>query len=148
LARPLLVRLVQELEDAAVQDLDDYDHLHQMRIIGKRLRYAMEVFADCFAEKFRKEVYPAVEEMQEILGHANDSHVAAGRLRLIRDRARASCPKDWPRFQPGIEALLRYHRARLPRERRRFVDWWRTWHATVGEAAQGEYLFQKGGPES
>ena len=36
----------------------------------------MEVFADCFAPAFRAELYPAVEEIQEILGNANDSYVA------------------------------------------------------------------------
>src|SRR5262249_17813410 len=76
LARPQLNDLLQELDRAAAQNLDDYEHLHQVRIIGKRLRYAMEVFAPCFAAPFRDTLYPAVEAMQEILGNANDSHVA------------------------------------------------------------------------
>ena len=51
-----------------------------MRILGKRLRYAMEMFADCFGPAFREELYPAVEQMQEILGRANEqSDVAVTR---------------------------------------------------------------------
>ena len=46
------------------------------RIGAARLRYAMEVFADCFPPPFREVLYPMVEEMQEILGRANDSQVA------------------------------------------------------------------------
>src|SRR5262249_12815722 len=48
LARPLLSRQLQALDEAAGRDLEDYTNLHQVRIAGKRLRYAMEVFADCF----------------------------------------------------------------------------------------------------
>jgi CHAD domain-containing protein len=135
LARPLLSRLLGELDAAASADLNDYGHLHQVRIIGKRLRYAMEVFADCFSPPFREELYPAVEQMQEILGRANDSHVAIQRLEGLREKLRKTLPEEWKRFKIGIEALLRYHRDRLPRERRRFVEWWKRWQQSGGEAA-------------
>src|SRR5262249_53374520 len=59
LARPLLTALLKELEEAVSRNLDDYEHLHRVRILGKRLRYAMEVFADCFAPAFREQLYPA-----------------------------------------------------------------------------------------
>src|SRR5207244_2148550 len=74
----LHARLI-DWDHAASGDLKDYAHLHQVRIQGKRLRYAMEVFADCFAADFKEELYPQIEEMQEILGSANDSHVGAQR---------------------------------------------------------------------
>jgi CHAD domain-containing protein len=135
LARPLLSRLLAELDTAASDDLDDYDHLHQVRILGKRLRYAMEVFADCFARPFRDELYPAVEQMQEMLGRANDSHVATQRLEGLREKLRKTLPEEWKRDRTGIEALLRFHRDRLPRERRRFVEWWQRWQQSGGEAA-------------
>src|SRR5581483_5712878 len=88
LARPQLAGLVHELDRAAAGDLKDYAVLHQVRIAGKRLRYAMEVFGDCFPPMFRDELYPAVEEMQEVLGLANDSHVASGNLSELRERLR------------------------------------------------------------
>src|SRR5262245_42590271 len=88
LARPMLSRLLGELDAAAAEDLNDYGHLHRVRIIGKRLRYAMEVFADCFSPPFRMELYPAVEQMQEMLGRANDSHVATQRLEGLREKLR------------------------------------------------------------
>jgi CHAD domain-containing protein len=98
-----------------------------VRIAGKRLRYAMEVFAYCFGPKFRDELYPAIEEMQEILGTANDSHVAERRLADLRARLAASRPKEWLRFKPGIERLLQYHRRRLPQQRRKFAAWRGRW---------------------
>lgn len=135
LARPALDGLVKELDAAAGRDLHDYAHLHQVRIVGKRLRYAMEVFADCFEPAFKEELYPAVEQMQEILGNANDSHVASGRLAELRDRAKALLGDEAKRVLPGIDGLRRYHQERLPRERRLFEAWWARWRETGGEAA-------------
>jgi CHAD domain-containing protein len=135
LARPLLTGLLNELEEASGRDLEDHEHLHQVRILGKRLRYAMEVFADCFAPAFRERLYPAVEEMQEMLGNANDSYVACGRLEALSARLKALVPLEWKRYRPGVESLLVYHRARLPQERQRFRDWWARWCRCGGEAA-------------
>ena len=130
LGRFLLGNLMREFDWAASQNLDDYNQLHQVRILGKQLRYAMEVLVDCFPSTFREEIYPRVEEMQEILGNANDSHVATLRLGALRDRLRLKWPEDWKRYQPGLDALLRFHRRRLPRERERFHHWWKQWQAS------------------
>ena len=111
-------------------NLEDYAHLHQVRIAGKRLRYAMEVFADCFSLSFRESLYPRVEDMQEMLGRANDSHVAEGRLAELRGRMRRGWAPEWKRLQPGVESLLRFHQRRLPQERKRFLQWWEEWRKT------------------
>jgi CHAD domain-containing protein len=128
LGRPLLGDLLDKLAEAAGGDLTDYGHLHQVRIAGKRLRYALEVFYCCFDETFHNTLYPRIEELQEILGRANDSHVAASRVTTLRDRLRRSCAAVWPSLQPGLEQLLRSHQRRLPQERRRFLQWWQRWH--------------------
>jgi CHAD domain-containing protein len=135
LARPLLFGLVQELNQAAADEPDEWEKLHQVRILGKRLRYAMEVFADCFAPPFREELYPAVEEMQDILGRANDSQVASQRLRTLCDQLRAFQPLEWKRLRAGIQGLVRYHEERLPQERQNFVAWWGRWQKAQVEAA-------------
>lgn len=140
LARPMLFDRLKDLEQAALGDLNDYTQLHQVRIAGKRLRYAMEVFADCFDATFREKLYPRVEQLQEILGRANDSHVAAERLTSLRERVRDSCPTAWRRLQPGVELLLRAHQRRLPLERRRFLKWWSEWHPAGGEAVMAALL--------
>jgi CHAD domain-containing protein len=134
LARPMLFERLKDLEQAALGDLEDYAQLHQVRIAGKRLRYAMEVFADCFDASFRSALYPRVEQLQEILGRANDSHVAVERLTALRERVRQTCATAWKRLQPGIEQLLRSHQRRLPQERRRFLKWWEEWHPLGTEA--------------
>lgn len=139
-ARPILFECLKELEQATLGDLDEYAQLHQVRIAGKRLRYATEVFADCFDPNFRETLYPRIEQMQEILGRANDSHVAIGRLIDLREHLRTICPTAWPRLQPGFEQLLRSHQRRLPQERRRFLQWWSEWHPTGSEAVMTSLL--------
>jgi CHAD domain-containing protein len=135
LAQPLLTGLLKELDEAGNRNMDDYEHLHRVRILGKQLRYAMEVFADCFAPAFRDQLYPAVEEMQEILGHANDSYVACRRLETLSARLQALAPAEWKRLRPGVMALRDHHQDRLPRERQCFLDWWANWLQSGGEAA-------------
>jgi CHAD domain-containing protein len=127
LARPMLAGLLSELEQAAQQDLTDFEHLHQVRILDKRLRYAMEVFVGCFPPLFKETLYPEVEDMQEILGRANDSRVASARLIELRNLVRAGWPTEWKRIQSGFNGLLRFHQRRVPVERRRFVAWWHHW---------------------
>jgi CHAD domain-containing protein len=140
LARPLLFDRLKELEQAAMGDLSEYAQLHQVRIAGKRLRYAMEVLADCFDPTFRDSIYPRIVELQDILGRANDSHVAVQRLTELRERLHVACPTAWPRLQPGFEQLLRSHQRRLPQERRRFLKWWSQWHPTGSEAVMTSLL--------
>ncbi|MBV8316325.1 MAG: CHAD domain-containing protein [Planctomycetaceae bacterium] len=135
LALPRLVVLLGELNQAASDDLNDYENLHQVRIIGKRLRYAMEVFAGCFAPPFREKLYPAIEEMQTILGHANDSYVANQRLAAVRESLRKAAPAEWDRYRPGIEGLLHHHERRLLEQRQHFLNWWGLWQPYGNEFA-------------
>ena len=130
LALSTLTNLMDELDRGIAADTGDYKHLHQIRISGKRLRYAMEIFADCFAPPFRDKMYPAIEAMQELLGSANDSHVAQQRLSDLRNPLKLTCPDDWARLRPGIERLLQSHRQRLVADRQRFRRWCQSWRKT------------------
>jgi CHAD domain-containing protein len=140
LARPLLEGLFHDLHQAASGNLDDYDHLHRVRILGKRLRYAMEVFADCFAPAFREGLYPQIEQMQEILGEANDGHVASQRLRAVCANVRKLLPAKWARYKHGLEGLLRQQQRRLEDKRAEFLQWWKWWQTAGAGAALGNFL--------
>jgi len=145
LARPVLGRLLQKLDETASADLEDYDNLHQVRIAGKRLRYALEIFAYCYPPPLREVHYTAVEQMQEILGRANDSHVAGNRLQALARTLQTLDPAQWKRYRPSIEAVQQFHEERLPEERRRFQVWWCGWHLGGGQQGLAE-LLQLGGP--
>jgi CHAD domain-containing protein len=140
LAVLMLTQLLHELESAAGADLQEYEALHQVRILGKQLRYAMEVFESCFAAEFRQRYYPAVVEMQDILGLANDSYAACQRLNALRTRLMRTQPKQWPHYQEGMEVLLRFHERRLPQQRRKFEQWWQAWLKSGAEKAFAELI--------
>jgi CHAD domain-containing protein len=110
-----------------------YEDLHRLRIVGKRLRYSMEIFADCFAAPLREQLYPAIVEMQEILGRITDAHVATERFIEIRDHVRSFHPGDWRRFRKPVEQLILAQRRVLPRERKRFLAWLVNWRKLTGE---------------
>jgi CHAD domain-containing protein len=67
-----LQQLAAAFFTAAEADFESILAMHDFRIAGKHLRYAMEVFAAAFGSSFRKELYPLVEELQNKLGAVND----------------------------------------------------------------------------
>ena len=144
LAGPWLAKLLDELHEATAEKLDHYERLHEVRILGKRLRYGMEVFADCFKSDFKDRYYPIVEEMQEILGHANDSHVASQRLTTLRELVRDTQPLMWKRLRAGIDGLVRYHQHRLAEQEQHFLKWWTRWQKSDAEAKLRGMLKKRG----
>lgn len=137
LARKSVAELVEKLNRAVERDLADYDNLHQVRIAGKRLRYALEVLACCFGPELRERWYPQVEEMQELLGAANDSQVAQQRLVLLETTIR-TWPLTWERARPAFEMLLRFHADRIEEARQRFSEAWERWQREVAPGMGGE----------
>lgn len=140
LAQPLIGELLGELNARLAQNENGYNRLHELRILGKRLRYAMEVFVSCYAPAFREQLYPAVETMQEILGQLNDHRVAAEQLEALASQPRAALSAVWKRLQPGFEARLEFHRERLAEIRGSFQTWtgeWREISKVRGTAACG-----------
>ena len=95
LAQLALGRLVVPYLAAAVAPMIDVDALHAFRIQGKRVRYAMEIFAGAFDAPFRHELYPVVAALQERLGAINDHVVAQAYLARWHQEAE-SC-----RHSPG-----------------------------------------------
>jgi CHAD domain-containing protein len=134
-AEPWLARLLHELAQALAGDLDDPRHLHQVRIVGKRLRYALEVFAGCLSPSVREQLYPAVEEMQDILGVANDSQVACTRLEEVAVLLNQLPARFAKRFQPGVAALRLFHEQRLRKQRGDFMRWRERWRRLGGMTA-------------
>ena len=119
-ARENLRPFLKKFFKAATIDTSDLQALHQFRLRGKQLRYAMELLAGAFPPAFRKKLYPVVEELQEKLGAVND-HVTAK-----------------PRFQQWIEdihepeivdylrILLDQEGLQLEQSLQVYVAWW-TW---------------------
>lgn len=105
--------------------------LHALRITGKRLRYAIEIFADCFPPVLKEKVYPLVERVQELLGEVQDATVGMNRLTGIRDRMQAVMPTQLPRVRKGIDGLTKALAAKIPAGKKAFTAWRKEWLETM-----------------
>lgn len=107
----------REFFEHASVDLADDAALHELRIRAKRLRYAMEIFAAALPAMFRDELYPQVEELQELLGRVNDHAEAVERLCLWSSLAEDERHADFGR-------LIDLEMADLEQAKRRFARCW------------------------
>jgi CHAD domain-containing protein len=130
----VLAGLLDDLSAAASADLDNYAQLHAVRILAKRLRYAIELFIDCFPPAVIEQVYPRVEAVQDVLGAANDSYQASRRLDELLKVLGSTQPALRDLARGGIEGLRAYHRQRVRDQRAAFGDWWRTWQSIRPES--------------
>ncbi len=85
-ARALDKRLKKVLQAPA--DLADLppEALHELRLAGKRLRYAAEFFAPLHPGRATERFLRRLAALQERLGHVNDAAVAAGLLAQLPGR--------------------------------------------------------------
>lgn len=107
------------------------EELHQLRLLGKRARYALEIFADCFPPAFKDAVYPTVEQAQELLGEIQDAAVGRDRLTELRDRLKLAAPDEWDRVKKGIEGLIAAARSKIPAGRKAFTAWRKGWQKLI-----------------
>ena len=59
-----------------VLDLSDVERVHDMRVATRRLRAAMEIFAECFPRKEHKRLLREVKQLADVLGERRDRDVA------------------------------------------------------------------------
>lgn len=133
-------QLLTTLTTAVEANPSNPGELHQLRILAKRVRYALEIFADCFPPIFKDRIYPAVENVQELLGEVQDATVGLSRLAGMRDRLKKSVAGEWPRLQKGIEGLMQSKRTRIPAGRKAFQKWRKEWIELVSELKEGIIL--------
>lgn len=98
------------------------EELHALRIRVKRLRYAIEFFADLWPGKATKRYVAVLKRLQDITGQAEDAIVALEQL----ERLGAATGHDTARL---IADLRKATTKRLGRLRRRLVDPWKRFQA-------------------
>ncbi|MBC7836047.1 MAG: CHAD domain-containing protein [Phycisphaerales bacterium] len=64
--------LLQDFTDRSATDLTNLEHLHELRLAAKRLRYGVELFAPCFGEEWLNAMHRGMADLQDQLGHVND----------------------------------------------------------------------------
>jgi len=127
-ARQALREAFERLENALNADLSDEVALHAVRIAGKRLRYVIEIVGPSLDRSLVEEIYPQLENLQEILGLANDAHTAMGLLKGLRS-ALSVLGSSGKEYRPGLESLLRLQKRQVVQQRRRFQQWLSQWQS-------------------
>jgi CHAD domain-containing protein len=123
LGRQYLGRLCNQLGMALRASSPSYDQMHALRVVAKRLRYAMEVFGESFAAPFREDIYPRVAELQEILGAVSDAHVGLARTEELLRGLVLLLPASSARWQTSLAGCVEeLKRARLE-GREQFESW-------------------------
>jgi len=119
--------LLGAFDDEVKANPTEPEALHQLRILGKRTRYALEIFVGCFPPAFKDVVYPAVEHAQEILGEIQDAAVSRDRLLELRDKVKLTIPDKWAQLRKGFEGLMASTRAKVPAGKKAFLNWKKDW---------------------
>jgi CHAD domain-containing protein len=103
---------------AGASDLHDIMQLHQFRIQGKRLRYAMELFAGVCDPRIASELQPMVADLQERLGRINDHATAQLRFELWIEA--------WhdDQLSRPLERLASHERDAVLVGQAEFLEWW------------------------
>jgi CHAD domain-containing protein len=131
LAANQLGKLLASLTTASEANPTNPTDLHQLRILAKRVRYALEIFADCFPPVFKDKVYPVVERVQELLGDVQDATVGLARLGDLRNRIKQAMPGEWNRLRKGFEGMMQSMRSKVPAGRKTFQKWRSEWAELV-----------------
>lgn len=133
-ARHRLRPIVKKFFRAAPAEMTDLHALHQFRIRGKQLRYAMELLVAAFPSLLRDELYPEVEQLQEKLGQINDHATTLHRVR------------QWQESPANADEVAEL-RKMVDRESRQlelaisqFVGWWTPRYAAELERRFRELL--------
>lgn len=75
-ARVVRVRAAEVFEHGeGVLDVEEIEHLHDMRVATRRLRAALEVFEACFPRKRFRKALKRVKELADALGERRDRDV-------------------------------------------------------------------------
>jgi CHAD domain-containing protein len=125
-ASEALDEIVRRFADTLGGKVDE-ERLHQVRIVGKELRYALEIFIDCYDAEVRDEVYAALEDLQEMLGRANDTRQALRLIEGVTDELSVSRPELDRHIGRHLRALSAALHARLTEQRKKLERWRKQW---------------------
>jgi len=112
--KPLMARFF-ELADHKLRNADE---IHGLRIEGKKLRYALEIFASVFPPTTLARCREALERLQQKLGEFTDHAAAAERLRCWSRQDGVGADGE------ALAALCREESSRAREARKLFVRWW------------------------
>ncbi|MBM4020884.1 MAG: CHAD domain-containing protein [Planctomycetes bacterium] len=112
-------RLLRDFFDRTGGKLTDAATIHRLRIEGKRLRYALEIFAVVFPKQELTACHQSLERLQRFLGDFTDHASAADWFhRWSREKGVGS-------ERSTLAELRRVEDRRADDAQRAFVKWWK-----------------------
>ena len=117
-ARARLRPIVDKFFVEARSNLPDIEAMHNLRISAKRLRYAMELLWGAFDDAFRSQLYPALKQVQEDIGPANDRATSVAMLNRWKRQSKR------PRAKKVLAKLIKKEEKQLNQEFSTFRDGW------------------------
>jgi CHAD domain-containing protein len=118
LCRRQLASLATEFFRRTRLDLGDFKNLHQMRIAGKRLRYALELAVAVIPARVHRQLYDALNELQDRAGEVCDQRAFTESVQGWLDDAKKKKSRE------RLTALQRRERQRYEAGHRKFLLWW------------------------
>ena len=112
-------RLLEDFFRRADRRLKDAADIHRLRIEGKKLRYALEIFAAVFPAAELAACHDNLEQLQETLGEFTDHASAADRFR------RWSREKGVGPDRRTLADLRRLEDERAEVAKQAFIKWWK-----------------------
>jgi len=102
----------------AMQTHTDRKSLHRLRILGKKLRYGVELLEPILSDVLVSPVYAQLKEIQNLLGEINDLTVRKSSLKIYRNRSKRKSIRSF------IDQQIRKDKVEL----KTLLDRWnRTW---------------------
>jgi CHAD domain-containing protein len=119
-ARRRFKPMVKSFFEKADRRLRGNAEIHALRIEGKKLRYALEIFAPVFPEQSRTRCEKSLERLQKTLGDFTDHASAADRFEHWARSSDAGSHHDM------LVALRDDENEQADRARKAFSKWWNT----------------------
>ena len=92
--------------------------LHELRIAGKRLRYALELAPAALPARAHQRLYESLSDLQDRLGTVCD-HLSAV-AQMTEWKASAESPDE----RRALLSQIRREQAQLNARRKQFLRWW------------------------
>lgn len=131
LCRRQMAPLATDFFRHARLDLSNFKNLHRMRIAGKRLRYALELAVAVISMRIHRQLYDALNELQDRAGQVCDQRAFLesvqewlddAKKKKSREQLTAFQRKERRRYEAGHQKFLRWW---SEARRRKFVNLWK-----------------------
>jgi CHAD domain-containing protein len=130
---------VEALEAKMVKALADtspgstIDELHRLRILGKRLRYTLELAP---GPQEHPKMLGALRTLQDILGDWHDAHAAQVHLKQAKDAAACANGALNATISTGLTSLLKRFENLEAKQARLFRAWLKKWNQAFSKRGQ------------